>query len=102
MRWSVASSLAMLTSAAKPNIVMLVLDDVGWADVSYQGSDFPTPVIDRLATTEGVRLENYYVQQVCSPTRSALMTGRYPFHTGMQHVTTLVPGTTAALPLDAP
>lgn len=80
----------------------MVLDDVGWADVGYHGSDFPTPVIDRLATSEGVRLENYYVQQVCSPTRSALMTGRYPFHTGMQHVTTLMPGSLAALPSDVP
>jgi len=87
---------------ASPNIVLMVLDDVGWTDVGYHGSDFPTPVIDRLATSEGVRLENYYVQQVCSPTRSALMTGRYPFHTGMQHATTLLPGTTAALPLDVP
>jgi len=85
-----------------PHIVMMVVDDVGWADVGYHGSDFPTPVIDRLATSEGVRLENYYVQQVCSPTRSALMTGRYPFRTGMQHPTTLLPGTTAALPLDVP
>jgi arylsulfatase A-like enzyme len=81
---------------------MMVLDDVGWADVGYHGSDFPTPVIDRLATTEGVRLENYYVQQVCSPTRSALQTGRYPFRIGMQHVTTLVPGSLAAIPEDVP
>lgn len=81
---------------------MMILDDVGWADVGYHGSDFPTPVLDRLATSEGVRLDNYFAQMVCSPTRSALMTGRYPFHTGMQHPTTLVPGTTAALPLDVP
>lgn len=81
---------------------MLVLDDVGWADVSYHGSDFPTPVIDRLATEEGVRLDNFYVQSTCSPSRSALMSGRHPFHTGMQHFFTLVPGTAAALPLEQP
>merc|ERR1719305_1446381 len=81
---------------------MMVLDDVGWTDVGYHGSDFPTPVIDQLATKDGVRLENYYVQQVCSPTRSALMTARYPFRTGMQHSTTLTPGTLAALPADTP
>jgi len=81
---------------------MLVLDDVGWADVSYHGSDFPTPVIDRLAMEEGVRLENFYAQSTCSPSRSAFMSGRHPFHTGMQHFFTLVPGTAAALPLEQP
>ena len=85
-----------------PHIVLMVLDDVGFADVSYHDSLFPTPTIDRLATKEGVRLERYYVQQVCSPTRSALLTGRYPFHTGLQHSTTLMPGSTAAIPMDIP
>lgn len=103
----VSLSLFLLTigsavAASPPHIIMMVLDDVGWADVGYHGSDFPTPIIDRLATTEGVRLENYYVQQVCSPTRSALQTGRYPFRTGMQHFTTLVPGSLAAIPEDVP
>jgi len=72
--------LCVAALASKPpHLVMMVLDDVGWADVGYHGSDFPTPNIDRLAM-QGLRLEKYYVQQVCSPTRSALMTGRYPFH----------------------
>ena len=43
-------------AAVQPHIVLMVLDDVGWADVGYHGSDFPTPVIDRLATKEGVGL----------------------------------------------
>jgi len=81
---------------------MLVMDDLGWADVGYHGSDFPSPNIDRLAKTQGVRLEKYYVQQVCSPTRSALMTGRLPFRIGTQWVTTLPPGSPAALPMDVP
>merc|ERR1719375_1275315 len=85
----------------QPNLVMMVLDDVGWSDVGYHGSDFPTPNIDRLAT-EGVRLEKYYVQHVCSPTRSALMTGRYPFRTGLQHCTTLHPGSEAHIPAESP
>lgn len=80
----------------------MVVDDVGWADVSYHGGNFSTPNIDRLATKEGVRLEKYYVQQCCSPTRSALMTGRYPFHTGMQHWSTFAPGSTAGIPKDVP
>jgi arylsulfatase A-like enzyme len=68
-----ASCKALQTKS--PNLILMVLDDVGWSDVSYHGSDFPTPAIDQLATVEGVRLEQYYVQEVCSPTRSALMTG---------------------------
>ena len=54
----------------------------GWDDVSFHGSDqIPTPNIDDLANS-GVILNNYYVLPVCSPTRSAIMTGRYPIHTG--------------------
>jgi arylsulfatase A-like enzyme len=71
----VALSLYGYCLAAKnPHLVLMVLDDVGWSDVGFHGSDFPTPAIDKLAS-EGVRLEQYYVQEVCSPTRSALMTG---------------------------
>ena len=49
--------------------------------MGYHGSKIHTPNIDRLAS-EGVILDNYYVQPICSPTRSALMSGRYPIHTG--------------------
>lgn len=97
----VAAAAAAATVGTPPHIVLMVLDDVGWSDVGYHGSDFPTPNLDQLAVKEGVRLERYYVQQVCSPTRSAFMSGRYPFHTGMQHKTTLHAGTLAKLPLDA-
>jgi len=60
---------------------MYVIDDLGWNDTSYQGSDISTPAIAR----EGIRLQQYYVQQVCSPTRSAIMAGRYPYHMGLAH-----------------
>ena len=82
-----------------PHLIMMVIDDLGWTDVGYNGGDFPTPNIDNLAR-DGVILDKYYVQQVCSPTRSALMTARYPFRTGLQHSTTLVPGSTAKIPYD--
>ena len=57
------------------------MDDLGWNDTSYEGSDIPTPTIDKLAN-EGIRLQQY-VQRLCSPTRSAIMTGRYPYHLGL-------------------
>ena len=61
---------------------MFVIDDLGWNDTSYRGSDIPTPTIDKFAK-EGIRLQQYYVQRVCSPTRSAIMAGRYPYHMGL-------------------
>ncbi len=66
----------------QPNIVFILVDDLGFNDVGYHGdggSALTTPTIDRLAM-EGVRLENYYVQPSCTPTRSQLMTGRYQVH----------------------
>ncbi|XP_041472978.1 arylsulfatase I-like [Lytechinus variegatus] len=70
-----------------PHIIFIVADDLGWDDVSLHGSSqILTPNIDRLAQ-EGVTLTNYYVSPICTPTRSAIMTGRHPIHTGMQHDT---------------
>lgn len=62
-----------------PHIIFLLADDLGYNDVGYHGkagSLIKTPFIDKLAR-RGVRLENYYVQPICSPTRSQLMTGKY-------------------------
>lgn len=63
-------------SGRPPNVVVIVADDLGWGDVGYQGSRIPTPEIDRLAD-EGVVLEQHYVAPMCTPTRVALLTGRY-------------------------
>ena len=68
--------------AKRPNIVILLADDLGWADVSYHGGYVRTPHIDRLAR-EGVELDRFYVYPVCSPTRAGLMTGRYPIRYGL-------------------
>jgi len=68
--------------AGKPNIVIILADDMGWADVGYHGARTSTPNIDRLAST-GVRLENFHVCPLCSPTRAGLMTGRWPIRSGM-------------------
>lgn len=59
-----------------PHLVFIMVDDQGYGDIGYHGSDIHTPELDRLAA-QGVRLENYYVQPICSPSRSQLMTGRW-------------------------
>ena len=66
-----------------PNIVYIISDDQGWKDVGYHGSDIRTPNIDALAKG-GAQLEQFYAQPMCTPTRAALMTGRYPFRYGLQ------------------
>jgi len=76
-------SLPAQAQNKKPNIVYIVSDDQGWKDVGFHGSDIRTPSIDKLAN-QGARLEQFYVQPMCTPTRAALMTGRYPFRYGLQ------------------
>ena len=71
------------SNALRPNIVYILADDLGWADVGYHGPDIKTPNIDKLAAA-GTKLESFYVLPVCTPTRSALMTGRYPVRYGRQ------------------
>src|SRR3974390_3151810 len=76
-------SATSATAETKPNIVFILADDLGWKDVGYHGSDIKTPNIDELAQT-GARLEQFYSQQICTPSRAALMTGRYPLRYGLQ------------------
>ena len=64
-----------------PHVLFILADDLGWSDVGFHGSKIQTPNIDKLAA-DGVILDNYYVMPLCSPTRSALLTGMYPIHTG--------------------
>ena len=85
-------------STDKPNIVFILADDLGFKDVGYHGSRIKTPNIDKLAS-EGVRLEQFYVQSVCSPTRASLMTGRYPMRYGLQ-VGVVRPWAQYGLPLE--
>jgi len=83
---------------SKPNIVYFLVDDMGYADCGFNGGkDIRTPNIDKLAK-EGTVLKSFYVQPLCSPTRAALLSGRFPTHTGVYHVVT--PGATWGLPLD--
>lgn len=82
----------------RPNIVMIVADDLGNADLGYRGSPIRTPHIDALAMG-GVRLESYYGLPVCTPARAALMTGRYPMRHGLQTLV-IFPSHRYGLPTD--
>jgi arylsulfatase A-like enzyme len=78
---TVVSAQSAATSP-KPHIILFVSDDMGWNEVGYHGSKIATPHIDRLAK-EGVQLDRFYVHPICSPTRTALMTGRSPARFGI-------------------
>ncbi|KAK5860392.1 hypothetical protein PBY51_021873 [Eleginops maclovinus] len=68
----------------QPHIIFILIDDQGFNDIGYHNPTIKTPTLDKLAA-EGVTLENYYVQPICTPSRSQLLTGRYQIHTGLQH-----------------
>lgn len=105
------TALLPLHAAAKPNIVFLMADDLGWTDLACMGSEFyETPNIDRLAS-QGLRFTDAYAMSVCSPTRAAILTGK---HAARLHYTIwregslqpatdrplLPPATLSDLPLD--
>src|SRR5579875_2638439 len=69
-----------------PNVVMVVLDDVGYAQLGCFGSDIDTPALDSLAAG-GVRLANFHTTALCSPTRACLLTGRNHHSAGMGRIT---------------
>ncbi len=89
----IALACAAAHASEQPNIIHIVADDLGWKDVGFNGcTDIKTPHLDKLAT-EGVKLTHFYVQPMCTPTRAALMTGRYPFRYGLQ--TAVIPSVSA-------
>jgi arylsulfatase A-like enzyme len=89
---------APAVAADRPNIVVILADDLGNADLGYRGSDIRTPNIDRLAK-EGVQLESFHGMPVCTPARAALMTGRYPMRYGLQTLV-IFPNHSYGLPTD--
>lgn len=72
------------SAESPPNIVLILLDDVGYSDYGCFGSEIATPNIDRLAA-EGMTFTQFYNNAVCVPTRAALMTGMYPQYIGRNH-----------------
>lgn len=69
----------------RPNVVYILVDNWGWGDIGVQGSTVATTRVDDFAA-QGLRLTNFNVQNQCTPTRSAIMTGRYPIRMGTQKV----------------
>ena len=74
----------LAAAAERPNVVIFVADDLGWADVGFRGGPIDTPGLDRLAA-EGIELGRFYTTPICSPTRAALMTGRDPMRLGVAY-----------------
>ena len=69
---------------SKPNVIIFLVDDLGWADISLRGAPFDTPNIDSIFQ-EGMSLDRFYATPICSPTRAALMTGRDPMRLGVAY-----------------
>ena len=78
-------SSAASQSATKPNIVVILVDDMGFSDLGCYGSEIPTPNLDALAAN-GVRFTQFYNTARCCPTRAALLTGLYSHQTGVGHM----------------
>ena len=74
-------------ASSHPNVVVVLLDDMGFSDLGFLGSEIKTPSIDKLANG-GLTVSNFYVYPRCSPTRAALLTGRHPHEVGMGFLTT--------------
>ena len=100
-RFSRSAALFLFVAAVgsnaeeRPNVLMIVADDLGWSDVGWHRGLAKTPRMDALVG-EGVELDRHYVQPVCTPTRTALMSGRYPGRFGPHP---LAPSNLRAMPL---
>lgn len=105
MAGAAVASAARAQPRTRPNIVFIMADDLGWGDLGcYGNTDFATPALDQLAS-EGVRLTHAYANScVCSPTRTALITGRYQYRlrAGLEEPIKDVPGLGLGLPPSHP
>lgn len=90
-----AIAAAPPAAVARPNVLFIVADDLGWSDVGWHGGFGKTPHLDQLVRT-GIELDQHYVQPVCTPTRTALLSGRYPGRFGPH---ALAPSNLRAMPL---
>ena len=86
---SLCTPAVVAQANARPNIVIILVDDLGWSDIGCYGSEIPTPNLDALAA-KGVRFTQFYNTARCSPTRASLLTGLYPHQAGMGHLDNIV------------
>ncbi|MBM3787057.1 MAG: arylsulfatase [Acidobacteria bacterium] len=84
-----AAPLAANAAPARPNVVVILVDDMGFSDIGCYGGEIPTPNIDRLAAA-GLRFTQFYNTARCSPSRAALLTGLYPHQAGLGHLDNVV------------
>ncbi|MFI3260071.1 MAG: sulfatase-like hydrolase/transferase [Rikenellaceae bacterium] len=80
-----ATTAAQCAKPVKPNIIIILADDMGWGDVGFNGGEIQTPSIDELANKAAI-LDRFYTAPVSSPTRAGLLTGRYPNRFGIREV----------------
>lgn len=78
--------MSQTDSAERPNVVLVMVDDMGYADVSPYGGEIDTPNLQSLAD-DGLRFTQFYNYARCCPTRASLLTGLHPHQTGIGHMT---------------
>ena len=85
----VAAPAAAPQTSGRPNVVVILVDDMGWSDLGSYGGEIATPHLDALAAG-GLRFTQFYVTPRCSPSRASLLTGLYPHQAGMGHLDNVV------------
>ena len=78
-------SFALAIGQSRPNVIIVMADDMGWSDIGCYGSEIETPNLDRLAKN-GLRFTQFYNTGRCCPTRASLLTGTYPHQAGIGHM----------------
>ena len=85
----VAAPAAAQQASGRPNVVVILVDDMGWSDIGRYGGEIATPHLDALAAN-GVRFTQFYSTPRCSPSRASLLTGLYPHQAGMGHLDNVI------------
>src|ERR1700760_2758421 len=83
---SFMAAASLRAAEDRPNVIVILVDDMGWADLGCYGSEIPTPNLDALAA-DGLRFTQFYNTGRCCPSRAALLTGLYSHQTGVGHMT---------------
>ena len=85
MLWALALLTPCVDAADRPNVIIMMADDMGYSDIGCYGSEIETPTLDSLAAN-GLRFTQFYNTSRCCPTRAALLTGLYPHQAGVGHM----------------